>query len=190
MGLTFFVSSRREKYSSTPSASFRLHQDFGRQAGQALWRRYFSQSFEPNNKINNNICPFSGGYIALTSVIIISLLLITITAALSVANYFSRFNILENEFKIRSDNLAEACVSYARAKLIADPNNYAGNELSVPVGVDTCSIISVTPTGGSWPKTIKTQGIYPRNQAQASYTNLLVVLNGGYSINSWQESPN
>jgi hypothetical protein len=130
------------------------------------------------------------GYIALTSVIIISLLLITITAALSSANYFNRTNILENEFKIRSGNLAEACVSYARAKLAADPVNYAGNELSVPVGSSTCSVISVMPTGAVWPKTIRTQGVYPRSQAEESYTNLSVVLNSDFSISSWQETPN
>ena len=103
--------------------------------------------------VSNN----SGGYIALVSVIIISFLLITITAALSGANYFSRFNILENEFKNHSENLAEACVSYARAKLMADPANYAGNEFSVFVGGDTCSVISVAPVGAVWPKTIKPQ---------------------------------
>jgi hypothetical protein len=130
------------------------------------------------------------GYIALTSVIIISLLLITITAAISSANYFSRTNILENEFKIRSGNLAEACVSYARAKLAAGSANYAGNELSVPVGSSTCSVISVVPTGAVWPKTIRTQGIYPHNQAEESYTNLVVVVNSDFSISSWQETPN
>jgi hypothetical protein len=132
----------------------------------------------------------ANGYIALMSVIIISLLLITITAALSFANYFSRFNILENEFKITGENLATACVNYARAKLMGDPNNYAGNELSVPVGDDVCSVISVVPTGNVWPKTIKTQGIYPRNRIQESYTNLSVVLNSDFTVNSWQETPN
>jgi len=130
------------------------------------------------------------GYIALTSVIIISLLLITVTAALSCANYFSRFNILENEFKTDSGNLAEACVNYARAELAADPENYAGNDLSVPVGSSTCSVISVMPAGAVWPKTVKTQGVYPHNQAEESYTNLVVVLNSDFSIISWQETAN
>jgi hypothetical protein len=136
------------------------------------------------------ICKSSNGYIALMSVIIISLLLITITAALSQANYFSRLNILQDEFKTTSDNLATACVNYARAKLMADPNNYSGNEPSIPVGADTCSVIAVLPTGNNWPKTIKTQGVYPKNQAEESYTNLTVVLNSNFSVNSWQETPN
>ena len=53
------------------------------------------------------------GYIALISVIIISLLLITVITALSTINYFSRYNILENEYKERSSGLAEGCVDYA-----------------------------------------------------------------------------
>lgn len=141
-------------------------------------------------KTNDGKHCLNGGYIALTSVIIISLLLITITAALSFANYFSRTNILENEFKIAGNNLAEACVGYARGRLMNNPDNYAGNEPSVPVGADTCTVISVIPTGPVWPKTIKTQGIYPKNQAQRSYTNLTVVLNSDFSVNSWQETPN
>ena len=141
-------------------------------------------------KTNDGKHCLNGGYIVLTSVIIISLLLITITAGLSFANYFSRLNILENEYKIISGNLAEACVGYARGRLMNNPDNYAGDEPTVPVGGDTCSVISVVPTGGSWPKTIKTQGIYPQNQAEESYTNLTVVLNSDYSINSWQETLN
>ncbi len=126
----------------------------------------------------------------LTSVIIISLLLLTITAALSAANYISRLNVLENEFKSTSNNLAEACIRYAIAKLAIDGNNYTGNELSVPVGNGTCAVISVVPTGSVWPKTVKTQGVYPHNQAEQSYTNLTIVLNSDFSINSWQETPN
>ena len=138
----------------------------------------------------NNISRCDGGYIALISVIIISLLLITVTAALSCSNYFSRLNILENEFKIRSGNLAAACVNYARARLIQDPLNYAGNELSVPVGADVCSVLAVSPTGAVWPKTVKTRWIYPGRQGEQSYTNLTVILNSDNSLNSWQETAN
>jgi hypothetical protein len=137
---------------------------------------------------DENILHCGGGYIALISVIIISLLLITVTAALSCSNYFSRLNILENEFKIKSGNLAVACVNYAKTKLAGDPLNYAGNELSVPVGADICSILSVSPTGATWPKTIKTRGIYPGGQTNQSYTNLTVILNSDFTVNSWQET--
>ena len=118
--------------------------------------------------MTENIQIYNKGYIALTSVIIISLLLLALTVALSAANYFGRTNIMEYELKVASSNLAEACLNYAKAKLMADPLNYSGNELSVPVAGDTCSVISVLPTGNNWPKTLKTQGIYPKNQPEES----------------------
>jgi hypothetical protein len=118
-----------------------------------------------------------GGYIALTSVIIISLLLITIITALSSVNYFSRYNILENEFKERSLGLAEACVDYAFAKLAAN-SSYTGNE-TVAIGTDTCKVVQVASNG------ILTQGIF-----QKSYTNLCVSYTSGtLAINSWKEMP-
>jgi hypothetical protein len=139
---------------------------------------------------DNRIRGHGGGYIALISVVIISLLLITVTAALSCSNYFSRLNILENEFKVRSGDLANACVNYARARLMQDPLNYAGNELSVPVGADICSVLAVSPAGTAWPKTVKTKGVYPGGQTEQSQTNLTVILNGDYSLSSWQETVN
>lgn len=86
--------------------------------------------------------------------------------------------------------MAAACVNYARARLIQDPLNYAGNELSVPVGADVCSVLAVSPTGAVWPKTVKTRGIYPGRQGEQSYTNLTVILNSDNSLNSWQETAN
>jgi hypothetical protein len=131
---------------------------------------------------------FNQGYIAVTSVLLISLLLITITAALSMTNYFSRYNILENEFKERSSGLAEACVDYAIGQLAVD-NSYAGNNPAVPVGVaDTCSVGAVTAVGPQ--KQIITQGVFPKNVANQSYTNLKILVNANLSVASWQETPN
>lgn len=127
------------------------------------------------------------GYIALTSVIIMSLLLITIALALSSANYFSRFNILENEFKEHSNNLAEACVNYALGQLALDIN-YAGHDQAVLIGADTCAVVSVLPAGAVWPKIITAQAVYPKNQAERSFTNLTVTINANLSVISWQET--
>jgi hypothetical protein len=131
------------------------------------------------------------GYIALISVLIMSALLITITAALSSANYFSRYNILENEFKEHSSYLAEACVNYATGQ-IAGNTGYTASSVTVPVGQDTCSIASVTtnnPVVGQ--STIITQGVYPKVPPSQSYTNLKVVVNtANLKVVSWQESPN
>lgn len=120
------------------------------------------------------------GYIAITSVIIISLLLVTVSVALSSANYFSRFNVLESEFKERSSSLAEACVDQAMFN-IASNNLYNGN---VAVGANSCTIVSVTV--GNPDTIVKTQGVF-----QNSYTNLVVeVKNSNLAIVSWQETPN
>jgi hypothetical protein len=126
-----------------------------------------------------------GGYIALTSVIIISLLLITIITALSSVNYFSRYNILENEFKERSSGLAEACVDYSLAKLAAN-STYSGGE-TANIGTDSCRVVSVTSGGNSY--SILTQGIFPAIGTQRSYTNLSVVVDLGLNITNWQEVP-
>ena len=124
----------------------------------------------------------SEGYIALTSVIIISLLLITVSAALSSANYFSRFNILENEYKSRSASLAESCVDFAIGKLITEPA-YTGNNEQISVGSDFCKVVSVS--AGSYPKYVSTQAVY-----QKSYTNLCVQINSSKSIIGWKELKN
>jgi hypothetical protein len=124
------------------------------------------------------------GYIALISVIIMSALLLTITVALSSANYFSRYNILENEYKQHSSDLAEACVNYAKGQLAGNSGYTVTAPAVVAVGTDSCKIISV---GAS---TIKTQGTYPNTGPDISYTNLTVVLNSNLTINSWQETPN
>ncbi len=125
------------------------------------------------------------GYIALTSVIIISLLLITIITALSSVNYFSRYNILENEFKERSGGLAEACVDYSLAKLAAN-SSYVGGE-NANIGSDSCRVVSVTPGGNSY--SILTQGIFPSTGANRSYTNLSVTVDSNLNITNWQEVP-
>lgn len=133
------------------------------------------------------------GYIALTSVIIISLLLITITAVLSSANYFSRSNILESEFKERSSNLAEGCLNYALARIAGNPGYLpTADDHSVLIGYGTCNVVSVLqnlPTNGQ--TSIISQGIFPKALPQQSRTNLKVVINAAnLSIVSWEEIPN
>lgn len=121
------------------------------------------------------------GYIALTSVIIISLLLITVSAALSSANYFSRFNILENEYKSKSYGLAESCVDFAVSRVIAD-SGYAGGNEQINVGSDNCTVVSVS---AGYPKNIVTQAVY-----QKSYTNVCAQISSGKSIIGWKELKN
>ena len=116
------------------------------------------------------------------SVIIIMAILMIIVVSSSLTGFFSRFNILDSEFKERSVALADACVDTTLSRLAFDAT-YAGPE-AVSVGSDTCNILSaLNPVGN--PRTYKIQAIY-----QKAYTNLLVTIDiNTLSVTSWQEVP-
>lgn len=119
------------------------------------------------------------GYISLISSIIISVLLLAITFAISFNNSSSRFNILNAEFKEQSSALAEACVDTALLKL-AQNQSYGGNE-NISVGNDQCSILPIETLTGQ--KIIKTKAIF-----QNAATNLKVAVQAGdLSVISWEE---
>ncbi len=119
------------------------------------------------------------GYIALISSIIISILVLGIALAISSAGYFSRFDILKNEFKERSSALAEACVDTALLKL-AQNQSYNGNE-NIGIGNDQCSILPIEIASGQ--KIIKTKASF-RN----AVTNLKVTVNSAnLSVIYWEE---
>ena len=119
------------------------------------------------------------GYIALISSIIISILVLGITLAISSAGYFSRNDILKNEFKERSFALAEACVDTALLKL-AQNQSYNGNE-NVSVGNDQCSILLIETASGQ--KIIKTKATF-----QSAVTNLKITVNNtNLSVIYWEE---
>lgn len=122
------------------------------------------------------------GFVALTSVIIISGLLIVIGASMGYTGFFSRFNILDSEFKESSLGLAEACAEIARVEIANNPNYSvsSGNPVEKSVGDDICKIISVA--GGY---TVRTQGV-----SQNSYSNIEAVFNRTASdviVTSWKE---
>ncbi|MDO8443053.1 MAG: hypothetical protein Q7S81_02230 [bacterium] len=119
------------------------------------------------------------GYISLISSIIISILLLAVTFAISFNNSSSRFNILNVEFKERSLALAEACVDTALLKL-AQNQSYGGNE-NISVGNDQCSILPIETSSGQ--KIIKTKAIF-----QNAVTNLKVAVQASnLSVVSWEE---
>lgn len=82
------------------------------------------------------------GYVALMSVIVISLILLGLTTILSMSGYFSRFNVLNGEYKRVSLGLAESCANVALLKIAQNPN-YTGGE-TISVGTNNCTIKSVT----------------------------------------------
>lgn len=121
------------------------------------------------------------------SAIVISILLLTITFTLSFTGFFSRFNVLDAEYKKVSQGLAEACIDNAILKLVSDKNyTLTAADQDIPVGSETCDIVSLHP---SPPRTgsirIKTQGVH-----NETYTNLNVVIAPGFNITSWEECPN
>ncbi len=125
----------------------------------------------------------NGGFIALVSVLLISVVLLLMVTTLSLGGYIGRFNILNSELKRVSASLADACANTAVLKL-AEDWNYSGNETSTVSGSNTCHIFSVTTVGAN-PQTLKAQAVY-RN----SYTNLAItVQQTPFSILSWNEIP-
>lgn len=121
------------------------------------------------------------GFIALTSAIIVSVVLLLIATTLSFTGFSSRFNILDSEFKERSSALADACLDVALLGFAQNPS-YLGN-VNVSVGGNSCSISTVTTSGSE--KTFVTRGIYSN-----SYTNLEVTVDATtFSVISVEEIP-
>src|SRR5690348_11814933 len=102
----------------------------------------------------------NSGFIALTSAIIIAVLILAITLSLSFAGFFARFNVLDSESKERSFALAEACANNARVEAIS--GTYSANE-SISIGpgaADNCTVVSSEadqPVSGE--TLIKTQAV-------------------------------
>ena len=121
----------------------------------------------------------NSGFVALISAIIISVILLLIVTNLSLTGFYDRSNILDGELKERSAALAEACADTALLKITTDPVYNPTNEI-VPVGSDTCTVISVT---GTTTKTIL---------AKADFKNYITKLQIQFdtitsAVDSWQE---
>ncbi len=116
------------------------------------------------------------------SAVIISAILVTATVTGSLTGFYTRFNILDSEFKNKSASLAEACVDVLLIKL-AEDSSFGASALTYTVsGSDTCTVFAATNPTGS-PRIFKVQGIY-----QNSYTNLQVAVDvDSLALVSWQE---
>jgi hypothetical protein len=122
------------------------------------------------------------GFIALISVIIISVLLLTLAVTVSTTGILGRFNILDSESKERSGALAEACAD--KSILETTQGIYSTNKIVNvgPTSQDSCTIISAILDSVTGQTTIKTQSIINR-----SYSNLSVIIDANYNILSWEE---
>ena len=89
----------------------------------------------------------SKGFIAITSAIIMSLIMTTIVLAANVSGFFNRYELLDTYSKEVSRSLAEACVQVAIRKLATDPT-YGINPTippaeTVSIGTDSCEIRAI-----------------------------------------------
>ena len=66
---------------------------------------------------------FPEGYAALVSVLLISFILLGLTASVSATTFYARFNVLDEENKRLSQFLAESCI-YQTFLYITEQYNY------------------------------------------------------------------
>lgn len=125
------------------------------------------------------------GYIAITSAIIISIVLMAVVLATGATGFRSRANTLAASYKAESRYLAEACVDYALLEL-AENTAYAGNE-TVAVGEKTCAILPIESLAENPPK----KQIRTNATVMNAKTSLKVkVISSDLSLFSWEEEMN
>ena len=127
-----------------------------------------------------------GGFVALISVIIIAVVLAIITFSLSTSGFFLRFNILDNEAKKQSLDLAEAC---ANEVMLAIASGSTSTPQTFPVGSSSCKFCSISTVGAT--STVKVRAVTSDGNSN-SYSNVTAVLtlNGtNFIVNSWDDVP-
>lgn len=121
----------------------------------------------------------NSGYIAVTTSIILSFLILLISTSLGFSTWFSRIGLLNSSYKATSYFLAESCLETARLKLALD-SSYTGNE-NVMINTYQCSIKPITSPAGQ--KVITTQA-----KVNDATTNLKLTITYPQSqIVSWEE---
>lgn len=124
----------------------------------------------------------SGGFAALITAIVLSLILIVVAVVMSQSGFLTRQILSESESKERSAGLAEACVDIAMLSLVNNPL-YPGNSTE-SVGPDTCFIRPIlfnTPLFGQ--NTIETKAVI-----NGATTNLRAVVTAiNLNVISWDE---
>ena len=123
----------------------------------------------------------NSGFIALISVILLSVILLLVVTSTSLDGFYSRFNIFDYESKERSNALAEACADTVLLKLINDSSYTGGGSPVVVSGSDTCTIDSTSVTIPD--RTFVLHAIFNN-----SYTNLQIIVNvASASVVQWEE---
>ena len=118
------------------------------------------------------------GFVVLTSVIILSVVLLLVAQALSTAGYFQGSGSVGFESKELSYTLAYSCLDRAYTKLWED-FDYTGNE-TLTIGEYSCAILPLTTTGDL--STIQSQAT-----SSGSTTKLKMIVDQDFNITSFQE---
>ncbi len=134
--------------------------------------------------------PKQAGFIALTSVIVVSALLILIGVSLGYTGFFARYNIFDGELKETSLGLAEACAEIARVEIANNPNFQVSAPRLYSVGTGECNIMSAD----SSTYIVTTQGVYPpisnTSVKERSYSNIQADFarsSTDVTVESWKE---
>jgi hypothetical protein len=120
------------------------------------------------------------GFVALISVIIISFVLLSVATTLTFTGFFTRFDILDSEYKILGEDIALGCIESARLILSQD-NDYTG-DVSMPFD------LVVSPN--DFCKIINSETIVAHSEVNRTHTYYLVKLDDSLSkfpINNFTE---
>ena len=121
------------------------------------------------------------GFIALISVLILSLVLLV--AVLSLAQYgiTSRFFLLDFENKTASEIAASGCIQSGIIKVVQNPEGNVTSPISSPIGCDIVSISANTPSTG--------HSLIRASSTVSGATTLLEVIwdVSGENIDEWKE---
>lgn len=85
------------------------------------------------------------GFFAVITAIILSFLVLLISASLSLRSFNARFNTLGLESKDRSWSLAQGCIEEAIMQLRSN-SAYTGSS-TITIGSSTCKILAITASG-------------------------------------------
>ncbi len=133
----------------------------------------------------------NGGFIALISILIISMVLLFAVFAIGQRGIASRFLLLDLERKTQSEQLANACIQIATIDIANNAGHIAASDKEYNVGSSKCTIHSVQPNFPSAGRsTIEVFAIVP-GPTEGATTNLQVVIDStNGNIMSWQELTN
>lgn len=82
------------------------------------------------------------GFVALMAAVVISLVLLLLTIEVGTVGWYTRFDVLDREFKAQSVTLAHSCLERAVVQLVAD-TSYRGDATST-AAYGSCYIFPIT----------------------------------------------